>query len=190
VERACLHPTIRTPCRPLIICPLHCQQNLSAPSGFTRCLRLNHQPACASALCPHRPPLPPATPPQIGWSSTGQSDWDNLVQQANTLVQRIQMTVSRWAPQQVAGTQQTTEEGPPLRPISKLFPLQFRVPHPACVQPAGVHGPQLGLSLPSRRHAEGGGGHLPGDCGAQGAPSITLSCRSLAVLWRCWAHAR
>ncbi|KAI3434998.1 hypothetical protein D9Q98_003050 [Chlorella vulgaris] len=29
----------------------------------------------------------------IGWSSTGQAEWDTLVQQANTLVQRIEMTV-------------------------------------------------------------------------------------------------
>jgi hypothetical protein len=33
--------------------------------------------------------------PQIGWSSTGQAEWDTLVQQANTLVQRIEMTVPR-----------------------------------------------------------------------------------------------
>ena len=64
---------------------------LSCAPGSAR-----HLPLAPDPLIPSLAPPPPRLTPQIGWSSTGQADWDNLVMQANTLVQRIQMTVPRW----------------------------------------------------------------------------------------------
>ena len=69
-------------------------------------------------------PLAPAAAPQIEYASQ-QSQWDNLVQLANTLVQQIQQLAPRWVARPAAA--QTICRVPPGRALPASHPISWQL---------------------------------------------------------------